>query len=73
MKSKILKELKVQELIEGEVKDKDLILKILDCCKLESEFWNFIQTTHHRYGRMSYETHCFYSIKEHFKPLLLKA
>lgn len=70
LRESVLKELDVQEKISGKVEHKDLILRILDACKYESEFFALCNVYHHRYGVLSYQTHRFYSVKSHLLPLM---
>ena len=70
IREKVKNELAVQESIIGEIKNKDLILKILNACKTQNEFRTFVKITHHRYGKLSYECHTFYDIQDHLLPIL---
>jgi hypothetical protein len=69
LKDRILLEIKTQEAFEGKVKDKELIIKILNSCKWESEFFAMVDVRFHRYGKLSYESHRFYFVKDYLKYL----
>lgn len=70
---KILKELEIQEKIQGSIPDKGLILKLLDICATREEFFTFINVAFYNYGTYSYQCHRFYSIKPKFRNLLVGA
>ena len=64
-----LEEIRIQDKIEP-MKHKDLVLKIFNSLKYQSEITSFFEIKHHRYGVQSFETHRFYYIKSHLLPLL---
>lgn len=69
-KTRILKELQLQEKIQGHVDNKDLIIKIVNYCKFESEFISLCKIEFYRYGIESYKIHRFYYVKDYMLSLL---
>lgn len=68
--SKILNCLDIQEKIEGETENLKQVKKLLKHLKKASEIDVFFEIKGHRYGKLSYEVHHFYYVKEHLKPIL---
>lgn len=71
-REKILKELEIQEKIQGSIPDKNLIIKLLNTCTTHEEFRTFVDITFYSYGKYSYQCHRFYSIKPKFRDILIK-
>jgi glycine cleavage system regulatory protein len=60
VKERILKELLIQEEIEGNSDNIDLIRKVLPVLKTQMDLNVLFKTKFHRYGKFSYEVHRFY-------------
>lgn len=60
--------LKIQQSIEGFTPETALLLKVINLAQYSSEWQSLTTVQHHRYGKLSYETHNFYYPSE----LLLK-
>lgn len=69
-RAKILKALAIQAQIEGQTENITLLEKIVGTVKYSSEFDAFVTVRQHRYGKLSYETHHFYYIKDYMKQML---
>lgn len=68
-REKLLKELSIQEKIEGETENTILVRAILKHLKNSSDLGSFFTVKHHRYGKLSYETHIFRYVKENIKEM----
>lgn len=60
IKKRILKELLIQEEIEGNSYNIDLIRKVLPVLKTQMDLNVLFKIKYHRYGKLSYEAHRFY-------------
>lgn len=67
--NKVLNSLEIQTQHEGRTTNIDQVKKALSLSKTSSEFLNFVNIKHVPYGKLSYECHKFYYIKDNFKPL----
>ncbi len=64
-RAKILKELEIQESIQGVIDNKELILKIVAHCKMSSEIEAMLNVKYHQYGKSVMNSHRFWFIKHH--------
>ena len=63
--SKVYRRVEVQASIEGEtlnIKCLRILLKHLD---MHGDFLHLVDVKYHRYGKLSYECHTFYYLKNH--------
>lgn len=60
IRERIKKKIEKQKSIEGDKCQEEILLKFLDVVKTQSQWDAFIDCKHHRYGKLSYETHRFY-------------
>jgi hypothetical protein len=70
LKDKILKELEIQAKFEGETSNIKMLRKILETVH-SSNLWRELTTIKSlRYGKLSYECHHFYYLREEIKPVI---
>ena len=69
-RQKLLQEIEIQEETQGSLDNKELMLKIVNACKTSNEIDTFFRIEFHRYGKLSYETHRFYFVKDNMLELL---
>lgn len=65
----LLKELNVQEEIEGRSDNIDLCRLIVKHLKTNADIRAFFNIKMQRYGKLSYEVHKFYYVKDNIKSL----
>ncbi len=70
IKERIIKELLIQESIEGKSNDIEIIRKVLPILKTQMELNILFKIKFHRYGKLSYEVHRFYYPSELLNNLL---
>lgn len=69
-REKIIKQLDIQQTIEGETPDIRLLRIILSHIKQDREWMALTTTKYHRYGKLSYEAHTFWYPREWVVPLV---
>lgn len=69
--NKVLKSLEIQTQHEGLTSNINQVKVVLSLSKTSNEFLNFVTIKSVPYGKLSYECHHFYYIKDHFKPLFV--
>lgn len=67
--NEVLKNLEIQTKHEGSTANIDQVKLALSLSKTPNEFLNFVTVKFIPYGKLSYQCHRFYYIKDHFKPL----
>jgi hypothetical protein len=70
VKNRILKELLIQESIEGKSNDIEIIRTVLPVLKTQMDLNILFNVKFHRYGKLSYEVHRFYYPSELLNNLL---
>lgn len=70
LRNRITKEIEIQKSIEGDKCQDELLLKVLNILKTESQWRELVKCEHYRYGTLSYQTHRFYYPKEELLELL---
>jgi hypothetical protein len=70
IKERIIKELLIQESIEGKSNDIEIIRKVLPILKTQMDLNILFKIKLHRYGKLSYESHRFYYPSELLNNLL---
>jgi hypothetical protein len=70
IKERIIKELLIQESIEGKSNDIEIIRKVLPILKTQMDLNILFNIKFHRYGKLSYELHRFYYPSELLNNLL---
>jgi hypothetical protein len=70
IKERIIKELLIQESIEGKSNDIEIIRKVLPILKTQMDLNILFNVKFHRYGKLSYEVHRFYYPSELLNNLL---
>jgi hypothetical protein len=70
IKERIIKELLIQESIEGKSNDIEIIRKVLPILKTQMDLNILFNIKLHRYGKLSYESHRFYYPSELLNNLL---
>jgi hypothetical protein len=70
IKERIIKEVLIQESIEGKSNDIEIIRKVLPILKTQMDLNILFKIKLHRYGKLSYESHRFYYPSELLNNLL---
>jgi hypothetical protein len=70
LRTKILAEIDVQAAHEGVTDNINAVRAIARHVKTSGEWQALISVGHHRYGKLSYETHRFYYVRDWVQPLV---